>query len=133
MKKWMIGVAVLAITSLQVEAQQQKRQHPNPEERAKQSTEKMAAELGLNDAQKAQILELNLDQAKKRQAEMERMAAERKEKMEAMKAHQEKIKSVLTEEQLAKWDDIKLEQREKRRPGGEVHKRKEMPRRKSVS
>ena len=133
MKKWIIGVAVLAITTLQAEAQQSKRQQPNPEERAKQTTDKMAAELSLSESQKAQILELNLDQAKKRQAEMERMAAERKEKMEAMKAHQEKINSILTDEQRAKWEEMKLEQREKRRPGGEIHNRKDFPRRKDRS
>lgn len=91
----------------------------------------MATELDLSEEQKNQILALNLDQAKKRQAEMEAQAAERKAKMEEMKAHQEKVNAILTEEQRSKWEEIKLEERDKRRPRGEVHRRGDMPRRKS--
>ncbi|HSF54906.1 MAG TPA: DUF4890 domain-containing protein [Algoriphagus sp.] len=131
MKKWMIGAAFLVFTSLQVAAQQEKRELPNPEERAKKMTEKMATELQLSEEQKSQILALNLEQAKKRQAEMEREIEERKARMEEMKAHQEKIKVILTEEQRTKWEEIKLEQREHRRPGGQVHHRGDMPKQKS--
>ncbi len=130
MKKWMIASALLVFTSLQLVAQQEKRTPPNPEERAQMATERMATELNLSEAQKSQILALNLDQAKKRQAEMEQEAAERKAKMEEMKAHQEKINAVLTDEQRAKWEEIKMEQRDKRRPGGEVHRRGDLPRQK---
>lgn len=130
MKKWMIAAAMLVFTSFQLSAQQEKRPQPNPEERAKRATEKMATELNLSEEQKSQILALNLDQAKKRQAEMEKEAAERKARMEEMKAHQEQLNSILTEEQRSKWEEIKLEQRDKRRPGGEVHRREDMPRRK---
>ena len=130
MKKWIIGAALLAFTSLQLAAQQEKRELPNPEERAKKATEKMATELQLSEEQKSQILALNLEQAKKRHAEMEREMAERKARAEEMKAHQEKIKEVLTEEQQTKWEEIKQEQREHRRPGGQVHHRGDMPRHK---
>ncbi|MBN7809582.1 DUF4890 domain-containing protein [Algoriphagus sp. H41] len=131
MKKWMIAAALMAFTSLQLAAQQEKRPQPNPEERAKKATERMAAELDLSEEQKNQILALNLDQAKKRQAEMEAQAAERKAKMQEMKAHQEKVDAILTEEQRSKWEEIKMEERDKRRPRGEVHRRGDMPRRKS--
>lgn len=131
MKKWIIGAVLLAFTSLSVAAQQEKRQQPNPEERAKKVTEKMATELELSEDQKAQILALNLDQAKQRQAEMEREKAERDAHRAEMKAHQEKVNAILTEEQRTKWEEIKLEQRDKRRPGGEVHRREDMPRQKS--
>lgn len=130
MKNWIIGAALLVFTSLQVAAQQQKRTQINPEERAKIATEKMATELKLSDHQKAQILELNLEQAKKRQIEMEQDMAERKVKSQEMKVHQEKIKELLTEEQRTKWEEIKLDQRKSRRPGGEVHQRRDMPRHK---
>ena len=93
-------------------------------------TEKMAAELQLSEEQKNQILALNLEQAKKRQAEMEREMAERKARAEEMKAHQEKIKGILTEEQRTKWEEIKQEQREHRRPGGQIHHRGDMHRQK---
>lgn len=127
MKKWIIGAALLVFASLQLVAQQEKREQINPEELAKKATEKMAAELQLSEEQKSQILSLNLEQAKKRQVEMEREMTARKARTEEMKAHQEKIKEILTEKQRAKWEEIKLEQREKRRPGGEVHRRGDMP------
>lgn len=131
MKKWIIGAALLVFTSLQVAAQQEKRELPNPEEKAKKATERMATELQLSEEQKSQILALNLEQAKKRQAEMEREMAERKARTAEMKAHQEKINEVLTEEQRTKWEEIKLEQREHRRSGGQIHHRGDMPRHKS--
>ena len=133
MKKWIIGAALLAFTSLHVAAQQEKREQPNPEERAKKMTEKMATELQLSEEQKSQILTLNLELAKKRQAEMEQQAAERKVKMEEMKAHQEKINEILTEAQRTKWEETKLKQRDKRKPRGEDHRREAMPREKSVN
>jgi Spy/CpxP family protein refolding chaperone len=130
MKKWIIGAALLVFTSLQLAAQQERKPQPNPEERAKKITERMAMELGLSEDQKSQILALNLDQAKKRQAEMEQEAAERTARMEEMKTHREQIDAILTEEQRSKWEEIKMEQREKRRPGGEVHRRGDLPRQK---
>lgn len=105
-------------TSLQVAAQQGKREQINPEERAKRVTEKMATELELSEEQKSQILELNLEQAKQRQVEMDREMELRKKRSEEMKAHQEKIQSILTEEQRTKWEELKSEQREKRRSDG---------------
>jgi protein CpxP len=130
MKKRIIGAALLVFTSLQVAAQQQKRAQINPEERANFITEKMATELQLSDQQKAQILEFNLEQAKKRQKEMERDMAERKVKTEEMKEHQDKIKAVLTEEQRTKWEEIKLDQRKSWRLGREGQQRRDMPRHK---
>jgi periplasmic protein CpxP/Spy len=130
MKKWIIGAAFLVFTSLQAAAQQEKRILVSPEERAQKATEKMAEELQLSEAQKAQILKLNLEQAKKRQAAMDREKAERKARGEEMKSHQEQIQEVLTEEQRLKWEEIKLEHRNSRRPGGEVQLRRDMPRHK---
>jgi protein CpxP len=129
MKKWIIGAALLVFTSLHVDAQDRKRVQPNPEERAKKMTEKMATELELSEEQKAQVLALNLEEAKKQQAEFEKAAAERKAKRAEMKAHQEKVSAVLTEEQRTKWEEIKIEQRDKRRSGGEIHRRADAPRR----
>lgn len=127
MKKWMIGAALLVLTSLSVVAQQEKRELPNPEERAKKMTERMASELELSEEQKAKVLAINLENAQKRQAQMEKEMAERQARMEEMKVQEEKIKEVLTEEQRKKWEEIKLERREQRRPGGEIHDRRSMP------
>jgi periplasmic protein CpxP/Spy len=128
MKMWIIGAALLVFTSLQVEAQQGKREQSSPEQRAQKATEKMATELQLSEQQKSQLLELNLEQAKKRQAEMEREKELRTTRSGEMKAHQEKVKGILTEGQRTKWEVIKQENRGKRRPGGEVHRKGDMPR-----
>lgn len=125
MKKWIIGAAMLVVTSLQVAAQQGKREQINPEERAKKVTEKMATELQLSDEQKSQILELNLEQARQRQIEMDQEMELRKKRSEDMKAHQNKIQSILTEEQRTKWEELKEEQREKRRSSGNQEKGRE--------
>jgi hypothetical protein len=124
MKKWMIGAALLVFTSLQVAAQQEKRAMVTPEERAKKMTERMASELQLSEEQKASILAINLENAKIRQTELEKETAERKARREEMEIQQEKIKAVLTEEQQVKWEEIKQEQRDRRRPGGEIHDRR---------
>ncbi len=126
MKKWMIGAAFLFFTSLNVAAQQERKEMPNPEERAKRMTDRMATELQLTDEQKEKVMEINLENAKKRQAEIEKEMAERKARMEEMKAQNEKIMSVLTEEQRQKWEQIKLERRDQRRPGGEIHDRRSL-------
>ncbi|WP_111672653.1 DUF4890 domain-containing protein [Algoriphagus litoralis] len=128
MKTWIIGAALLVGTTLQVAAQQGKRGQVNPEERAKKVTEKMATELELSEEQKSQILELNLDQAKIRQAEIDHEMDQRKQRSAQMKAHEEKIKAILTDEQRSKWEEIKMENREKRRSQGQVHGRDELPR-----
>lgn len=116
---------MLVVTSLQVAAQQGKREQINPEERAKKVTEKMATELQLSDEQKSQILELNLEQARQRQIEMDQEMELRKKRSEDMKAHQNKIQSILTEEQRTKWEELKEEQREKRRSSGNQEKGRE--------
>ncbi len=127
-KKWVIGAALLIFTSFSVAAQQGRGGQIAPEERAKKATEKMATELELTEEQKSQILALNLEQAKKRQSQMEEEMAERKARAEEMKAHQDKIKTILTEEQRSKWEEIKVEQRKNRRPSGQIHHRGERSR-----
>lgn len=114
------------------------KERPTPEQRAQKQTEMMAKQLELSEAQQTEILAINLENAKKREAEMEARKAEmdaRREEMKArreeMKAQEEAIKQVLTEEQRAKWEELKESQRDRRgrRPGGEIRERGEMPRR----
>jgi Spy/CpxP family protein refolding chaperone len=88
-----------------------------PEERAERITNKMAEELSLSDDQKKQIYQINLEHAKKRQAEMDARKAEMKAKraeMEAdMKVQNQEIEALLTEDQKAKWAEVKAEGRKK--------------------
>lgn len=140
MKKLILVAALVCMATLGAFAQQQRRgETATPEERAQRQTERMAEQLQLSETQKAQILAINLEHAKKRQAEMEARKAEmdaKREEMKAMreemKAQDEQIKEILTEEQRAKWEELKEAQMDRRgrRPGGEIRERGEMPQRK---
>lgn len=118
----------MVFISLGVAAQQEKRPMPTPEERAQKMTDRLAERLNLSESQKKEIYAINLESAKKRQAEMEAQKSEREEKQAEMKAQEEKIQNVLTEDQRKEWEEIKLEAKERRRPGGEIHSRESMRR-----
>lgn len=124
MNKWILATGMMVMISLSTIAQNKGGERPSAEERAQRNTERMAEELALTDAQKKQILDINLEYAKKNEAEM----AERKAEMEARKAAMEarraelkeqdaKIQAVLTEEQRTKWTEIKAERMNDRRRG----------------
>lgn len=131
MKKLMIASGLMVMFSLSSIAQQGKGgEKPNPEERAKQMTEKLADELVLSEAQKKQVLAINMEYAKKREAEIEARKAEMGARKKEQQEHEAKIQTVLTEDQKAKWVELKDERKEHRkgRPGGEVHHKGEMGR-----
>ena len=109
----------MVMISLSTMAQKRGGERPSAEERAKRNTERMAEELSLTDAQQKQILDINLQYAKKkdaeRKAEMEARKAEMDAKRAEMKEQNAKIQSVLTEEQKTKWTEIRAERMEDRR------------------
>ena len=124
MNKWIFATGMMVMISLSTMAQKRGVERPSAEDRAKRVTERMADELTLTEAQKNQILEINLEYAKKNEAEM----AERRAEMEARRAEMDakraelkeqdsKIQAVLTEEQRAKWAEIKAERMDDRRRG----------------
>ena len=133
-----LTLGLLASIGLSTMAQQRGGERPTPEQRATKMTEKMAEELSLSDDQKKQVLEINLERAKKmdldradRMKENEAKKAENDTRKEEMKKQDEQIKAVLTEEQLAKWEEIKLSQKDRgRKPGGQSEDREESRRRK---
>ncbi|WP_075348691.1 DUF4890 domain-containing protein [Algoriphagus marinus] len=137
MKKIILTLGLMAFIGLSAMAQQRGGERPSPEQRATKMTEKMAEELSLSADQKKQILEINLERAKKmdqdraeRMKETEARKAEMDARREEMKRQDEKIKSVLTEEQLGKWEEIKLSQKDRgRRPGGQIEDREEFRKR----
>lgn len=137
MKKWMIAAALLVFTSLGVAAQQkqqrtsqnkEQRVSQTPEQRAQVMTDRLAEKLNLSETQKKEIYQINLENATKREREMEAQKAERQAKQAEMKAQDEKIKNVLTEEQRKQWEEIKMDRKDQRRPGGQVHDRSEIRR-----
>lgn len=130
MKKIILTLGLMASIGLSAMAQQRGGERPSPEQRATKMTEKMAEELSLTADQKKQVLEINLAQAKKMDQErQDQMKANEARKAE-MKKQDEQIKAVLTEEQLAKWEEIKLSQKDRRgRPGGQIEDREEFRKR----
>jgi periplasmic protein CpxP/Spy len=108
MKKWMLGAAVLTSLSFGLSAQQHKSfRQLSPVERAQKMTERMTEELKLNKEQEKQVSQLALENAsrqeellKSRKAEFEAQRAYRKEQ-------EQKIASILTEEQKQIWEQRK--------------------------
>lgn len=124
MNKWILATGMMLLVSLGTMAQERRGERPSAEDRAKRNTERMAEELSLTDAQKDQILAINMEYAKKYEAEMAKRRAEAEAKraeMNAMrtelKEQDAKIEAVLTEEQRAKWTEIKAERMGDRRRG----------------
>tara|TARA_R110002049_G_scaffold99113_3_gene241662 strand:- start:4008 stop:4475 length:468 start_codon:yes stop_codon:yes gene_type:complete len=144
MKK-LILIAI-AFIGLQATAQQQKKQGPNKgesgekmmnlsaEEAATLQTKKMTLALDLNESQQKEIQRINLENAKVRKAHMaERKAkkeagtAERPSKedrvkmMNAMLDHKiemkAKMKTILNEEQYAKWEKAQARMGAKKKQG----------------
>lgn len=89
--------------------------------RSEKRTEQMAKEYGLNDAQKARLLELNTsmsEQMKGKRQERQEMTKEIKEqKMAEMKKHQEAyqaaVKEIFTAEQFQKFQTNQAEHQKK--------------------
>ena len=137
MKKWMVTAALLVFVGMGAFAQDMKtKEKPDPETRAKMMTDRMAEKLELNEEQKTKILAINLEYAKKREAEMEAKKTEmeaRKAEMDArraeMKEQDSKIAEVLTPEQKEKWVELKDQGRSRRGPRGEVHSREDFRKR----
>ncbi|WP_339867426.1 DUF4890 domain-containing protein [uncultured Algoriphagus sp.] len=124
MNKWIFATGMMVMISLSTMAQKKGGERPSAEERAQRATERMAESLSLTEAQKKQILDINLEYAKKneaemaeRKAEMEARKAEMDAKREELKAQDAKIQAVLTEEQRTKWTEIKGERMDDRRRG----------------
>ncbi len=119
-------MCLMAVTVLSVNAQQRgNRENMTPEKMAERMTEKMTEDLKLDEAQKQEVYDLNLESANKRTEMMAKEQTDKKAARENMKADQEaheaKLKEILTNDQFVKWEEIQKEQREKmkdRRGGG---------------
>ncbi|EMS32861.1 hypothetical protein C943_00867 [Mariniradius saccharolyticus AK6] len=106
MKKLLLIAMLFSIGFAAMAQKGGQRGSATPEERAERVTNKMAEELSLSEDQKKKVYQINLDHAKKRQAEMEA----RRAAMEAdMKAQNQEIEALLSEEQKAKWAEMKAE------------------------
>lgn len=108
------AIALFLLAGTSVSAQetkgQQTKERPTAEQIAQRRTEKMAEKLNLNDAQKQQVYELNLEQAKKMQSHAELVR-------DARNANAEKMKAILTPEQYEQWKQLQSEQMHKGKQG----------------
>ncbi len=75
-----------------------------PEQRAGKRTDHMAASLNLTEAQKKQVYQLNLESGR----QSGKMRSENKTEMkQAYKEREEKLKAILTPEQMSKYEEQK--------------------------
>lgn len=122
MKK--LVVIALALITLQVSAQEQRRERGNhvdytPEEMAQLQTKKMTLDLDLTEAQQRQVSAINLENAKARKEKMkafkgkkengekpskEEMLKMKNDRLDAQIAMKKKMKSILNDEQFEKWE-----------------------------
>lgn len=89
------------------------KERPNVEQTARRMTDRMTEALQLDEAQATQIYDLNLQRA-------QRMEEQRQQMQAARKAEAERMKSILTADQFAKWERMqgpKYGERRGHRPG----------------
>jgi periplasmic protein CpxP/Spy len=118
MKKLILIATIFSLTFATSFAQRgQQKGASTPEQRAEKMTERLTEQLELTEEQKSQVYQINLENAKKRQTEMEVRRAEqqakREEMQESMKGQNAQVEAVLTPEQKEKWAELKESNREK--------------------
>lgn len=115
--KTLILALVLMVGGTAMAQQPAKKERKPAEERATNSAQKMATKLGLDEAQKAKVHNINLGIAQKNDAIRDNTALTREQKMAQLKAMQDsrnaQYKEVLTSDQYAKYEAWEKERREK--------------------
>lgn len=103
MKKTIAALLMAGIFSLPAMAQY--KQDRSPEQKAMMMTSMMEKELGLSSEQKESVYQANLEMA----------SAMKEDRANAHKAHQTKLKEILTEEQYIKLEQLQKERRKERK------------------
>jgi hypothetical protein len=133
----LIGMLGYSQRGQQFESEQRGMKDMSPEQMAILKTKKMTLALDLSAAQQKEIQELNLENAKERQALMLERKLEKEEgrsrpsaderfefqneKLDRMIAQKGKIKQILSEEQFQKWERIHHHRRSHRKEGKRGH------------
>jgi periplasmic protein CpxP/Spy len=128
MKKLIMIAIIFSLSFTAFGQRGQQREMSTPEQRAERMTNRMAEQLDLTEEQKQEIYNINLQNAQKRQVEMEERKAEMESRRAEMKSQNEsqkqQIEAILTPEQKEKWDEVRsenqkrMEDRGKRGRGG---------------
>jgi periplasmic protein CpxP/Spy len=93
---------------------QQERQNLTPEQRAELNTKRLTIELDLTEAQQKEMLNLQLEMAKERAVKKQEMKNKSEEvgyyekankRMDNRKAHQDKMKAILSGSQYNTWKE----------------------------
>jgi periplasmic protein CpxP/Spy len=117
MKKLLMIAAILTFSFTAFAQRGQQREMLTPEQKAERMTTRMAEQLELTEEQKQEIYKLTLENAQKRQEEMEARRAEMEARRSEMKlqieSQKEQIEAVLTPEQKEKWQEVRIENRRK--------------------
>ena len=120
MKKIVLSAAFAVFGTFAMAQQDGKMMQKDPaqmEQKRAEHLKKMQADLGLSDAQVAQIKALQDKRIAERNAQAPQIQAERKAKMEQWKAkkeqHMVEMKQILTPEQYKKWEENREEGRSK--------------------
>lgn len=120
MKKQLMSLIAFLLIGWGLQAQPEGR---NPEEMAQKVTNEMADKLDLNESQKAKALEANLIHITQMEELRSQRERDRAQAEAVMKAHEEKMKAILTPEQFEKFKKGRDERFKKMR-----HKRERMNR-----
>lgn len=111
----LVGFALFAVTTT-VSAQEKTKK--SPQERAEMHTERMTKALDLTSNQRAKVAELNLGIAMKNDAIRNNTEMSKELKMESIKgnndARKSYLKSILTEEQLKKFEEHEVKMQAKK-------------------
>ena len=133
MKKIVLSAAFVILGTFAMAQQTPMMNKKDPaqmEQKRQEKLKMMQTELNLTNAQVAQIKALQDKKMAGRQKNAPQMQAERKAKMEAMKARQEQwnaeMRKILTPEQYQKWEAKKQQNMQHKRQKMEKHQMKKM-------
>ena len=133
MKKIVLSAAFVILGTFAMAQQTPMMNKKDPaqmEQKRQEKLKMMQTELNLTNAQLAQIKALQDKKMAERQQNAPQMQAERKAKMEAMKARQEQwnaeMRKILTPEQYQKWEAKKQQNMQHKRQKMEKHQMKKM-------
>lgn len=147
MKKMMMLIAAMMLTASTISAQSSEsnqQARPDRTEMIKSRTDRVVKQLGLNDTQAKQLLDLNTafadklpgmggrgmarggqrggrnndSQAPRERPSREQMEARMKEMQANMEAYNTELKKILTEEQYAKYQEAQKQRMQRRGQGG---------------
>ena len=133
MKKIVLSAAFVILGTFAMAQQTPMMNKKDPaqmEQKRQEKLKMMQTELNLTNAQVAQIKALQDKKMAEKQQNAPQMQAERKAKMEAMKARQEQwnaeMRKILTPEQYQKWEAKKQQNMQHKRQKMEKHQMKKM-------